>query len=352
MDRRIKTAIWGLGRAAFLQHVPELERFSDYFELAGSYDIIPERMHELASRTGAKCYDSPEAMLDDPGIELVSVVTRHADHVPHGIRVLDAGKCVFLEKPLALSYEQVLELRAVSDRHPGKLFCRQNRRFLAEFMAIREIIDSGVLGDISEVRLSEEWYKRRVDWQTLTSAGGGLLNNWAPHLTDQALQLMGAPVSTVWADLRHLTSMGDAEDCFRIIFRGTNNRIIEIASSEGAALPAPYGVVYGNKGMLVTAANRSEITVRHVDQEKTGAAQAASAETPATDLPYSDHALVWHDEVIKVDRGTCDWHDSYRFLYDAIRGIKEFPVKNEEAFEVVRLTDLARRSNGQTISAL
>ena len=115
---------------------------------------------------------------------------------------------------------------------------------------------------------------------------------------------------------------------------------------------APYCIVYGNLGALVTSANQREIRGRYVDQAKTQAADKASIETPATDLPYGDNALVWHDEVIKVDRDKCDWHDSYRFLYDAIRGIKEFPVKNEKAFEVVRLMDILRRSNGQSLSAL
>ena len=351
MEHRIKTALWGLGRAGTLQHVPELENYSDFFEIAGCHDIIPKRMEELASGTGARCYESPEAMLSDPEIELVSVVTRHADHVPHGIQVLNAGKCAFLEKPLALSYDELLNLQAASGKHPGKLFCRQNRRFLAEFMAVREIMESGVLGEISEVRLSEEWYKRRMDWQTLKSSGGGLLSNWGPHLIDQGLQLMGAPVTTVWADLRHLTSMGDADDCFKIILRGANNRIVEIGASEGAAIGAPYCVVYGNMGTLVTSEDRNEIRVRYVDRESNESLEMASSETPATDLPYTDSSILWHDEVVKVDRGKCDWHSSYRFLYDAIRGIREFPVKNEEAFEVVRLMDIVRRSNGQTLSA-
>ena len=56
--------------------------------------------------------------------------------------------------------------------------------------------------------------------------------------------------------------------------------------------------------------------------------------------------------MVEADREKCDWHDSYRFLYEAIRGIKEFPIKNEEAFEVVRVMDMVRESNGQTLSAL
>ncbi len=350
--KRIKTAVWGLGRAGTRQHLPELEKYADRFEIAGCYDILPERMAEVSARTGAKSYASSEAMLSDPEIELVSVVTRHADHVPQGIQVLEAGKYLFIEKPLAISLAESQKLKSVSERHPGRLLCRHNRRFLAEFTAIRRIMDSGVLGDILEVRLSEEWYKRRIDWQTLKSCDGGLLNNWGPHLIDQGLQLLGAPVATVWAHLSHFTAKGDAEDCFKIILHGENDRIVELGACEGAAIGAPYGVVYGNTGMLVTSENRNEIRVRTVDGEKSGAAvQTASADTPEIDLSYADKSLVWREETVKVDRAACDWHDSYRFVYETIREGKEFPIKEAEAFEVVRIMDLVRQSGGQSVSA-
>lgn len=350
--KRIKTAIWGLGRTVEVQHIPELKKYSDRFEIGGCYDIIPERRAAVSAKTGAKDYDSAEAMLRDPEIELVAIATRHEDHVSHGIQALEAGKAVFLEKPLALSLSELQQLKAASERHPKKLFCRQNRRFLAEFMAIQRVIASGVLGEIREIRLSEEWYKRRADWQTLKSCHGGLLNNWGPHLIDQGLQLLETPVETVWAHLSHFTSRGDAEDCFKIILNGSNNRLVEIWACEGAAIPVPYGVVYGTAGMLITSPDREEIRVRYVDREKTDSEKTASRETPAIDNAYFAGSVVWKDETIRVDRNKCDWHDSYRFLYDAIREGKDFPVKNAEAFEVVRIMDLARQSNGQTISAI
>lgn len=350
--KRIKTAVWGLGRTVESQHIPELKKYADCFEIAGCYDIIPERRTAVSAKTGARGYESAEAMLRDPEIELVAIATRHEDHVSHGIQALEAGKTVFLEKPLALSLSELQQLKAASDRHPKKLFCRHNRRFLAEFMAIQRIVASGVLGEIREIRLSEEWYKRRADWQTLKSCHGGLLNNWGPHLIDQGLQLLDAPVETVWAHLSHFTARGDAEDCFKIILRGGNNRLIDIWACEGAAIPAPYGVVYGTAGMLVTSSDREEIRVRYIDREKTGSGKTASRETPAVDDAYFDSSLVWNEEIIQVDRNKGDWHDSYRFVYEAIREGKPFPVKNDEAFEVVRIMDLVRRSKGQTIPAI
>ena len=349
--KKIKVAIWGLGRAAQLQHIPEINKLPDLYKIAGCYDILPQRSAEIAQRTNSHCYNSVEEMLQDSEVELVSIVTRHADHVPQAIQAIEAGKRVFLEKPLAVSFAQLQALKDTADKHPHKLFCRHNRRFLSEFRAVHDVITSGILGDIKEIRLSEEWYKRRQDWQTLKACGGGLLNNWGPHLIDQGLQLLESPVTTVWAKLSHYSSMGDAEDSFKILLHGENDRVIEINACEGAAIPAAYCVVYGSMGMLEVQNNRNAMRVRSVNQDKTPALKSAVADTPDTDQPYDDASIVWDDEIINIDRKHVDWHDSYRFLFDGIRVIQEYPIKNEDAFEVVRMLDLVRTSNGQTISA-
>ncbi|MDD7751525.1 MAG: Gfo/Idh/MocA family oxidoreductase, partial [bacterium] len=234
--KKIKVAIWGLGRAGWGMHTHEIDRCPGCYEIAGCYDILPERMAQMQKKYPAcKAYSSPEEMLADPEIELVAVAVRSRDHVKFDIQVLEAGKYLIAEKPIAVSYAEAMKLKEVSDRHPGKMFCRQNRRFEACFQQVQEIIREGILGDIYEIKLCRHNYQRRADWQALKSCAGGQLNNWGPHLIDHALQFIHAPLESVWSDLRLVAAMGDAEDHFKAVLRGTNKIVVDIEVSGGVA---------------------------------------------------------------------------------------------------------------------
>lgn len=107
-----------------------------------------------------------------------------------------------VEKPLACRLEDALELQKVSDANPGRVFVRHNRRFEPAFEHIREIIKSGKLGNIFEIKLCRHSFQWRADWQTILDCGGGQLLNWGPHLVDHALQFLESPVKELWSDLK------------------------------------------------------------------------------------------------------------------------------------------------------
>ena len=147
--QKIKVGIWGLGRAGWGMHTNELDRYKDEFEIVAGCDTDASRPEKLAERyPGAKCYTDAEAFLNDPDVELVSVAIRSAQHIDYAIRALEHGKYVFLEKPVALSSGALEKLAAAMAKAPGKIFFRHNRRFEAAFNHVREIIDSGILGNV------------------------------------------------------------------------------------------------------------------------------------------------------------------------------------------------------------
>ncbi|MGE9292944.1 MAG: Gfo/Idh/MocA family protein, partial [Puniceicoccales bacterium] len=187
MSEKIKVGIWGLGRAGLITHVSELQQYPQQFEIRAGMDIDPERNRIFSEKTGAPAYDSEEAFLQAPDVDLISIATRSQDHVSHCERALSTGKFVFLEKPIALTRADGARLLELDKQYPGKLFLRHNRRFEAPFNNIKGIIASGKLGQVVEIKLCRHSYFRRSDWQTLLSCGGGQLNNWGPHIIDHAL---------------------------------------------------------------------------------------------------------------------------------------------------------------------
>ena len=345
--KKIKVAIWGLGRAGWGMHTHEIDRCPGCYEIAGCYDILPERMAQMQKKYPAcKAYSSPEEMLADPEIELVAVAVRSRDHVKFDIQVLEAGKYLIAEKPIAVSYAEAMKLKEVSDRHPGKMFCRQNRRFEACFQQVQEIIREGILGDIYEIKLCRHNYQRRADWQALKSCAGGQLNNWGPHLIDHALQFIHAPLESVWSDLRLVAAMGDAEDHFKAVLRGTNKIVVDIEVSGGVAIPAPVYAVYGTRGTLISQ-DEKEIQLKYVDTEKTEPAEPASDATPPNEGVFgANKPIVWIEETRPVaPESGLAVDDFYKVVYRTLAEGAPYPVKPEEAFEVVRVTEMIRNGH-------
>ena len=124
--------------------------------------------------------------------------------------------------------------------------------------------------------------------------------------------------------------------------------VVDIEISGGMALPCPVYAVYGNKGALI-AQTEKEFKVKYLDEEKCTPKPAASAETPALDAGFASvKGMEWIEETIECKPASgVSLNDIYKFVYLAIREGVEFPVKNEEAFEVARVTELIRKAAGQ-----
>lgn len=345
---KIKVGIWGLGRAGTGMHVPELKRFSSFFELVAGCDLLPERGAAfLEKNPGAKFYTDGEAFLSDPEIELVSIVVRSQEHVEFTRRALSKGKFVFLEKPFGLNEAEGDELLKLSALYPGKLFFRFNRRFEAAFNHLREIIASGILGDVYEIKLCRHRFQFRRDWQTLLECGGGQLNNWGPHLIDHALLLLESPVRDLWADFKRVASLGTAEDHIKILFRGQNGRIIDLEISDGITLPGPVYFAAGTRGTLV-AQDESEFHIRYLSPECSLPAIGSDPGTPGIGSGYGHEIpAVWLDKTIPVKPSSGAYMgDIYPRVYRAIREGVPFPVRLDEALAVIRTTARLRAMTG------
>src|SRR5205085_3223620 len=118
------------------------------------------------------------------------------------IRAVRAGKHVIVEKPMALNIGQADRMIRAAEAAQKKLFVHQNYRFFPEFLHMREVIESGVLGKLFHIRAYVSSFSRRNDWQTLAKNGGGLLNNHGAHTIDQLLNLVPARVVDARGDLR------------------------------------------------------------------------------------------------------------------------------------------------------
>lgn len=336
----ISVGIVGLGRAGWGMHCAELESRLDRFRIVAGCDPIAARRAQVTTKFGAKAYRSIEQLVRDPAVELVAIASRSPDHVDHALAALAAGKKVFVEKPIATSYNEAKRLLKGAGRNRKNLFVRHNRRFEAAFNQILEIMRSGILGEVFEIKLRRLGYARRDDWQTILREGGGQLLNWGPHIVDHALQFLESPVETMWSDLRKVAAVGDAEDHLKIVLRGRNGRLVDLEISGGCAIGEPVYWVAGGKGSLTS--NEKTIELKYLDPKAKLAPRRAKAGTPEYGSFGTKESLPWvteSREVRKDIRPDCIWDA----LYATLREGAPFRVTLEESLEVMRVLSLARK---------
>ena len=343
MSSKLRVGVIGMGRAGNKMHFTELKRFPEMFEIVAGCDWDAERRTAAAEAVpGIRLYEQVKDIVKDPDIDLLTIATRSPDHVAHAIMGLEAGKYVVCEKPIAVCYWDALKLKAAAEKFPGKLFIRHNRRFETAFSHIREILATGKLGFVYEIKLRRHSYDWRKDWQTIACCGGGQLLNWGPHLIDQSLQFLEAPVESVWSDLKLVAALGDAEDHLKFILRGTNGRIIDVEISGGVSIAEPIYCIHGSLGTLVWKDEKT-ITMKYYNGDERPT-DSASAENPPIAGGFGGGKKPnWIEEEIPVKPASGDYTEKiWEYIYNAINGIAPYPITIDQAVEVVRITDMIK----------
>lgn len=333
----IKVGLVGLGRAGTGMHRPELLPRQDKFCFYAVCDVIEERCDKFVEEFGSKKYATIEELVADPEVELVDIATRSCDHFAHAKLALLAGKDVMLEKPFCRTVEEAKELVRLGSQPAGPhLYIRHNRRFEGGFEQVNEIIDSGILGDVYEIKLSRNGYQRRADWQTISEFGGGQLLNWGPHIIDHSLRFCGGAYETMYSNIKHVAAGGDCEDHIKIVFTGKNGRIVDMEISGGVALPTPTYMVYGSKGTLVSAEDGFHL--KYLDPEVKLSKIVSDPETPGAKAGFGNaEKLPWVEKVVPyADDGTTRIWDA---LYDTIRTGKAYPITLEQASAVIEVIE-------------
>ena len=120
--------------------------------IGGIYDIKKEKREE-AKEKGFFVYETEEAMLADPDIDVVLIATPNDCHKPIAIRAMHAGKNVISEKPVTLSSADLLEMEHAAKETGKLLTVHQNRRWDDDFLIIKKLVEDGVVDGWDDPRL-------------------------------------------------------------------------------------------------------------------------------------------------------------------------------------------------------
>ena len=345
MSRIIKVGIVGLGRAGIGMHSSELAEYPDRFAIAAACDHAKERLENLPERfKGAKLYTDYSEMLQDDNVELVSIATRHPEHVPMALQALEAGKYVNIDKPYALNNREMAQLAEADKKYPGRIFLRHNRRYEAPFQKAMKLIATGVLGEINTVKLYRSvGYCRRNDWITMTEFGGGLFTNWGPHIIDQALQYLDSPVVDLWANIRSIISIGDGDDHIKLLLKAANGRVADIEISGAHTLPGRELEIQGSRGTLIYPVD-GRIKMRYVDPEIEFKPLKPHPENPPMKYGNFDETLTFIEQFVEIP--PIPMSEIWKHVYDAIVNKVPYPITIENGIAVTDIMEKAfRKSN-------
>jgi predicted dehydrogenase len=135
----------------------------------------------------------PQAVLEDPEIDAVVVLTRHDSHAEFARRALEAGKHVFVEKPLALTEAELDAIAEAAGRSGGTLMVGFNRRFAPLTERARRLL-RGRAGPLSVIATMNAGSTPRDHWTQDPAIGGGRIVGEACHMIDLARALVGSPI--------------------------------------------------------------------------------------------------------------------------------------------------------------
>jgi predicted dehydrogenase len=288
----VKVGIAGLGRSGWGIHANALAQVTAYFRLVAVCDLDPKRQQEAKDRFGCRAYTEYADLVADDEVELLVVATPSQLHVSDTTAALRAGKQVMVEKPMAPTLAGVNEMIAVAEETGRILTVNQNYRYHPDFLKIKEVVDSGVLGRIVQIRMTGNSFRRRWDWQTLKQYGGGDLNNKGAHNIDWAIHFFADPEPDIFCHMETTPLFaGDAESHVKLIIKPKDGPLIDIELSNTCAYPQDAWLVMGTQGSLVS--DRKTIRWKYFDPAE--APPLALDTRPTPDRGYNSEQLPWQE---------------------------------------------------------
>lgn len=158
---------------------------------------------DYAQRHGvSKYYTKADEIINDPDINAIYIATPPAYHKEYTLAALQAGKAVYVEKPVALNSDSCLKMIEAEAQYKLPVTVAHYRRGLDMFIRIKDIINSGVIGKILFVNL-DLWQAPSAkliahteeNWRINPAiSGGGLFHDLAPHQLDLMIWFFGKPL--------------------------------------------------------------------------------------------------------------------------------------------------------------
>ena len=231
---KVRIAVVGLGTIGQTIHLPILSKLPDA-EIVAVCDVDASKAEFVARKYEIpRWYDGLESLLkQEEEIVGVDICTSTFTHVDVAVAALESKKHVLVEKPLARTQEEALQITNAAKKHQRKVMVGMNNRFRPDSMILKSMIQGGELGKIYYAKAG--WLRKlksQSPWLTRKEkSGGGVVLDLGIVMFDLAFWMMGfpEPKEVVAANYSHNTK--GVEDSSVVFLRTKNGSSLSIESS-------------------------------------------------------------------------------------------------------------------------
>ncbi|RUT33407.1 oxidoreductase [Paenibacillus zeisoli] len=337
--RTVKLGIIGYGFSGRTFHAPVIQTIPGLEILKVVSSNAPKVQADLPE---VQVVSDVAEVFADPQIELVIITTPNTTHFSYAKQALLSGKHVVVEKPFVIRAEEAEELIRIANQQDRILSVYHNRRWDNDFLTVKDLIESGVLGSVYSYEAHFDRYRPNTTnrWREQNIEGSGMLYDLGSHLIDQALHLFGLP-NTVYGDVRAQRENSAVDDYFHIILGYEHLRVI-LHSGSIVKQSGPRFQVHGDRGSFIKSG---------LDSQENALKQGGK---PGDDLWGSDPEA-WHGELTisigdlltrgRVETKKGSYESFYTGMYEAIVDNQPAPVSAEDARNTIRVIELIKQSS-------
>ena len=339
----IRVGLIGFGLSGRVFHYPIIDAVAG-LNLVAVMERRPENRHLVPD--GVRVVDTPEAIIEDPEIDLVVLAVPNAAHAGLAERCLLAGKHVVVENPFTVTEAEAIPLIGLAKRQDRLLSIYHNRRFDADFLTITRLLNEDRLGRIISYEAHFDRFRLQVKpgWREENVRGSGLVYDLGSHLIDQALCLFGEP-HAICAFIRCERPEAVVPDAFTIIMDYVEGPLVTLRCTMLAREMGPRYVINGSSGSYVKRG--IDVQEEQLKQGKLPLGEPDWGIEPEEHWGklYTERDGIPHTEPIRTEDG--DYRLYYENIRDAINQHRPPKVTPEAAAAVIRVIELAIRSSAE-----
>ena len=344
---KIKIGIAGFG---FMGHChADTLKTIDEIELTAVADINPEQLKD--SPAGVKVFNSMDEMLKGADMDAVIISTPNITHLEMVEMAAKAKKAIICEKPAAMSVKEFDQMTAVTKENNVLFTVHQQRRWDTDYCIMKEVYDKNMVGDVYVIKSQLYGFNGYMhDWHVFPELGGGMLYDWGVHLIDQILNMVNAPMVSLYADLKNVINE-NVDDYFNIMIRFKNGVTAEIELGTYYLTPKRAWFIGGNRGSAMIDGFAGEgkiVRTSHLLQNVPGKITMTAAGPTRSFGPAAPGLLV-EEPLPQVN---VSHRDYYLHFIRSYYHEEEIMIKPEQVRRVLCVMDAVRESarTGKAIS--
>lgn len=349
--KKFKLAIIGQGRSGRDIHGAFLKKEQNvHFDVAAIVEADEFRRQKAKEEyPGCKTYADYRELFALTDIDLVVNATYSDMHYPITKDLLEHHFNVLVEKPFARNYYECCDLMNTAKANGVTLAVFQQSFYAPYYLAAKEAVDSGRLGDIKQVSVFFNGFARRWDWQTLQMKMGGSVYNTGPHPIGLALGFLDFDNETrvAFSKLDLALTSGDAEDYAKIILTAPGRPVVDVEISSADAFSEFNIKIQGSKGTYQCSTQKYKAKYI-VEGENPDRPVIVDTLRNKEGLPmYCSENLITHEE--EGDFGGSPFDVAvqrlYEDLYHTLSGTGTMMIKNEDIAKIVNVMETVHAQN-------